>query len=437
MAVQACGADETAKTPVKGEKGRPAVEDSESKQEAWASAGKLGAGRGADQRKEARRCEERCLAECADQGLDFAKFVEANRGRVKDTPFQIEVHRAYLKGGCHEGNEPARRPDAAGISAVVEGSLTYNGDDILYEADLGGALFLVFGDDKYAHANAEKRGLDSARQGFQFMRQIRGSDPWFKGEIRGFHWESSPINPVYCEISPERAEAFLDIETVGIYGGKKTSPLTYIPLAWNEVVGMALQQQVRVMSGEQGEDEPAEAHYSKLDRILVTRLTGETGWVKRTSILSSGMLKKAPGATFPINEKSPEWEIQIKGISDVAEFGGYVPEGEDQSLVVIPTEFKYAPVRDDVLPPSTGSLKNLSVRLETSPGKWQKPVARAMGQLDTSVEAMPGAKLSGNLVFVRQRFERPFRLEMVTPDGVVLYLDVLSYDIGPKRGLRK
>lgn len=436
VAMLACGADESQEIAA-AEKKSPATEESASNKDEEAKADKGVRARIEGDDRRSGLCAERCLAECTDRNEDFIKLIETGRERTGEAPFQIEIQRAYLIGECHEGAEPARRPDARGISAVVEGSLIYTGDDILYEAELGGALFLVLEDGEYAHSSAGRRGSYSSKQEPQFMRRIRGSDPWFKGEIRGFRWESAPLNPVYCEISPKSAEAFVDIETVGVHGGKKSFALSYLPLAWDEVVGMALEQQVRYVSDKDEEDEPAEAHYSKLDRVLITRLNGSTGWVKRASIISSGTLQKAPGAKFPIVEKSPDWEIQIKGVSDAAEFGGFVPEGEDQSLVVVQVEFKYSPVRDDVLPPTTGSLRNLSARLETSPGKWQRPASKASGQLDTSAEAMPGAKLSGNLVFVTQRFERPFRLELVTPDGATLYLDLFSYDLGPKRGKTK
>ena len=45
--------------------------------------------------------------------------------------------------------------------------------------------------------------------------------------------------------------------------------------------------------------------------------------------------------------------------------------------------------------------------------------------------------MSGKVVFPRQRFERPFRLEVKTPDKNTVYLDVLSYDLGPQRAPKK
>jgi hypothetical protein len=230
---------------------------------------------------------------------------------------------------------------------------------------------------------------------------------------------------------------YLDVKTLGIYNVEKTFPLAFAPIAWDEVVGMALDQQIRAISSDPGgEEEPANAHYSKLDSILITRLTGKTEWVKRASVVTSGQLKRGAGATFPIHEKSREWEIRIKGISNVSEFGGYAPSGEDLFLVAVDVEFKFTPVSIDLGPATTGSLRNLEARLETSPGRWSKPTSYAAGQLDTSVEVMPGAKLAGRLVFVRQRFERPFRLELIMPDGATLYVDVFNYDIGPRRGRR-
>jgi hypothetical protein len=60
-------------------------------------------------------------------------------------------------------------------------------------------------------------------------------------------------------------------------------------------------------------------------------------------------------------------------------------------------------------------------------------VTKAVGQIDTASEVEAGGSLAGKLVFPRQRFERPFRLEVKTPDKESVLLDVLSYDLGPER----
>jgi len=80
-----------------------------------------------------------------------------------------------------------------------------------------------------------------------------------------------------------------------------------------------------------------------------------------------------------------------------------------------------------------GSLKGFAARMETSPDKWQKPITKALGQIDTSESIASGSSVSGKLVFPRQRFERPFRLEVRPPDKNTFFLDVFDYKMGPER----
>ncbi len=380
-----------------------------------------------------RDCKRRCLDVCARETHNRRDFYESKRGQIEDTPFSLEVEHIFLTGECHQGNDPSRRPDADGISAVVEGKIAYTGDDVLYRADLSGAMLLLIGMDRLVDIPVSDRQA-KIRSSARFPRRVRGSDPWFKGGTRAFHWESSPADPVFCEVVPERAEGYIELETTGVDGGRKSFAIGFVPLVWEEVLGMSLKQQVRVKTGRRaGDEEPADAHYSKLSRILVTRLTGKTQWIKRTSIVHSEGLIRGPAAVFPTRENSPEWKVAVTGISHADEFGGYAPSGEDQSLFVVDAKITYTPLKNDIGAPLMGNLDQFSLRLETSPDKWQKPTSKALGQLDVSGTIQPGGSISGSLVFVRQRFERPFRLEVITPDKTTLYLDVFGYEFGLQR----
>ena len=41
--------------------------------------------------------------------------------------------------------------------------------------------------------------------------------------------------------------------------------------------------------------------------------------------------------------------------------------------------------------------------------------------------------VTGKIAFPRQRFERPFRLEVKTPDRQTTIVDVFNYDLGPEQ----
>ena len=342
------------------------------------------------------------------------------------------MERIFLQGSCAKGDDPAKRKATGGISAVVEGTIVYDGDDILYGAEPAGEAYLRFGDKRYVEAPTEEKSYGGyysrPKKVTRFIREVRGADPWVKGERREFHWESRPLSEAFCEVLPEEAVAFIELETVGVKTGRATHPLSFVRLNWDEVVGMAVRKQINVLrkQGKETIEEPADALYASLDKVLVTRLTGKTEWLKRTSTTQKGELPRGPSAAFPVEASSDEWKVKITGVSQAKEFGGYADDGEDQFLAVVDLEVSYTGEEE-------GSLKGLSARLETSPGKWQKAASKAVGQLDVDRTVGSGASVEGKLVFPRQRFERPFRLEVKTPDKNTFYLDVFSYDLGPER----
>ena len=401
-------------------------------QEASAPAAAFSPGGDAACRQDA-ACTRKCESECAAE-RDRAAFYEAKRAAAKGTPFAVQVERVFYSGACAAGDVPEKRRPTAGLKAIVEGSLTYNGDDLIYAADLGGTAFFRFGAAEFAEVEAAGRSTYSGyyygRSSYsRMMRTVQGADPWHKGETRPFHWESTPFSEAFCEAAPSEAGAYVELVVYGVRGGRAEIPIAVVPLRPEEILGMALRQQVKIRTPKKDgfDEETADAQYSKLDRMLVTRLTGTTEWLKRTSIVQAQLFDKGPAAVFPSEASSAAWKVKVTAVTDVKEFGGFAPKGEDQSLAVLEITISNAAGE-------AASLKKLSPRLEVEPGKWQKPVDKALGQLDLSAEIPAGGSTTGKLVFPRQRFQRPFRLEAKAPDGTTLYVDVLSYDFGPGSG---
>jgi hypothetical protein len=381
-------------------------------------------------------CERKCRGECAAEERDRGPYFKAKQAKVGSAPFDVAVKRVYLEGACHKGDTPEKRKSTSGIRAIVEGEMTYTGNDILYRAGLDGEMYARYGADRFAEVGALEKTYSRGWYGgtklvTRFTREVRGSDPWLTGQSRPFHWESKPLSEAFCEAMPDEAQVYIELWAYGVREGRAEYPITFVPLNWDEIVGMALRQQVKVEVKKKKEiiEEPADAHYSQLGRILVTRLTGKTEWLKRSSVVQDGMLTKGPAAAFPIEGSSEEWKVKVTGIEQAKEFGGYAHKGEDQFLAIVEVQLEYTGEDE-------GGLKGFSARLETSPGKWQKPVSKAVGQLDTGGSVPSGGSTSGKLVFAKQRFERPFRIEVKTPDKETLYLDVLSYSLGPERGAK-
>jgi hypothetical protein len=378
-----------------------------------------------------RYCEKHCRDECAAKERNRGAYYQAKKTAVAKAPFEVKIARLYLDGECGEGDKPEKRKDADGIRAIVEGELTYTGGDMLYRAAWDGSLYLRFGEDRYAEVGPKQR--EHSRYGrtrivSEIEREVRGEDPWVSGQTREFHWESQELSPAFCEVLPDEAEVYLELVTRGITEGRRRHALSFIPVHWEEVVGMAVRKQVEVEVGrKEPELEPADAIYAKLDRALVTRLTGDTEWFDRDSVIQPDDYGRGPAATFPVESTTSEWSVKVTGISDAREFGGYAPDGEDEFLALVDLEIGYRGEEE------SGSLEKLSARLETSPKHWERPSKKAMGQIDLAEEVQSGGSISGKLAFPRQRFQRPFRLEVDAPDGETVYLDVFSYELGPER----
>jgi hypothetical protein len=381
-------------------------------------------------------CERKCRGECALEERDRGAYFKAKQAKIGGAPFDVTIKRVYLDGACHRGDTPEKRKATSGIRAIVEGEMTYSGNDILYRAGLSGEMYARYGADRYAEVGVLEKTYTRGYYGgtklvTRFTREVRGSDPWLAGQTRPFHWESDPLSEAFCEVAPDEAQVFIELWAYGVREGRAEYPIKFVPLNWDEISGMALRQQVKVEVKKKNEvlEEPADAHYSHLDRILVTRLTGDTEWLDRDIVVQEGMLTKGPAAAFPVEGSSEEWKVRVTGITQAEEFGGYAHKGEDQFLAIVEVQLEFTGEEE-------GSLKGLSARLETSPGKWQKPVSKAVGQLDTGGSVPSGGSTSGKLVFPKQRFERPFRVEIKTPDKETIYLDVLSYSLGTERGAK-
>lgn len=391
---------------------------------------------GADPDSECRQlafCEQRCKSECLNEEKNRSSYFAAKKAKIGSSPFEVTIDRIYLDGSCAAGDDPKKRKSTSGIKAIVDGVMTYKGNDMLYAAELDGEMYLRFGADRYAEAFAADRTYTGGwyrrvKQASRFDREVRGADPWIAGESRSFHWESQALSEAFCEVMPDEATVYVELSTRGINGGTAVHPLKFVPVNWDEVVGMAMRQQVNVITkkGKETVLEPADAIYAVLDKILVTRLTGSTQWLKRYSTVQGDSIGKAPAASFPVSASSDEWKVTVSGISQAKEFGGYVHKGEDQFLSLVDVKMEYTGEE-------SGSPKNMGFKLEVAAGKWAKPVSKAMGQIDLATDVAAGASISGKVVFQRQRFQRPFRLEVKTPDKATLYMDVFSYDLGPER----
>ncbi len=436
----ACGDDDA--TPPTDATGAPAQKGKSTLAEKAAnliqkadSMATLAAGPNEDPEKECRilaYCEKRCVSECINEERGRAAYFKAKEQKIAGSPFEIKIIRSYLDGSCARGDDPGKRRSASGIRAVIEGTMTYTGQDMLYAAKLEGEMYLRFGADRFAEAHVKEVSYGGyygrSKPVSRFEREIRGADPWVKGEARKFHWESRPLSEAFCEVMPDEAKAYVELATWGINKGRSDHPIVFVTLHWEEVIGMALRQQINVLKKQKKEivEEPADALYSQLSKVLVTRLTGKTEWLKRSSTSQTGNIAKGPSAAFPVKASSEKWKVEVVGISHAVEFGGYAHKGEDQFLAIVDISVAF-------LGEGEGSLKGFAARMETSPGKWQKPITKALGQIDTSESIASGSSVSGKMVFSRQRFERPFRLEVKTPDKNTFYLDVFDYKMGPER----
>ncbi|NLN61484.1 MAG: hypothetical protein GX146_01200 [Myxococcales bacterium] len=354
-------------------------------------------------------------------------FLTAQQTAAADVPFVVKMTRIGLEGGCARGDVPQKRADAAGIRAVVHGTLTWQGTDLLYGARLDGALFVAPDAQRMTvvppFASPAFLAFDAPRTP-QFEPAVRGVAPWAPGESRPFRFVSAALNEVWCEANPHEVHLLLAVEADGLVTGKASWPLGVWPLAFEEVVGMALRQQVRVE--DRDALEAADAHFTRLDKMLVTRLTGRMEWLPRSRIVHDTPLQRARGTVFPAEAAAADWLARLHTMATQKEFGGYAPRGEDQFLTVLSLELVNGTM-------DAAALKDVKFRLETAPGVWVTPVKGALGQIDLGTPLSPSETRKGSVVFPRQRFERPFRLEVTTPKKDVLLLDAFDYSIGPER----
>jgi hypothetical protein len=342
--------------------------------------------------------------------------------RIADAPFELSIASAYLSGRCARGPVPENRGSTGGIVAQMKGMLTYTGKDLLMEANIEGALVIqVNGVHQMEIPFRSSRGKKSATA---ILRKVRGADPWVEGQSRGFVVETVPVSEAICEFVPREVKMHVAIKSLGVASGWKTWPVTATPFHFEEVVGMALDQQVQLK--DDGGFIPADGHVTILDRLLVTRLDGTTEWIRRADVAYLDGLAKANGPTFPVDVKTENWKISVKEISSVKTFGDISPRGEDEFLAALEVTITN-------LTGEKRSAEEVKLQLETSPNQWRKPLAGpGLGKLPDP-EVAPSETLKTTAVFPRYRFERPTRLRVDTPGSSALYLDVFSYRMGPER----
>lgn len=377
-----------------------------------------------------RACTNKCERECEAKAHDRKDFYDEKKAEIPKSPFDVKVDRVWLRGQCHKGDKPEKRDDTDGITTLVEGKITYKGEDPLFVADLDGWAYLDIADDRVASVPAMEKtysGWGGPKLVTKLERKARGSDPWRKGEARAFHWESQAISEAFCEVKPRAAGALIELRTLGVKSPVKTYPIAMVPVPWDEVVGMAIKEHVSIHRGDDKIDEAADASFVKLDKILVTMTGGKVEWMPRTSIIESGFFARGSAPKLPTVLESPSWSVSVTKISGAKDSGGYSPAGEDQFVAIVDVE-----LTSKVSEGKPTKAKSFGFQLETSPGNWASPIGKAEGQLDGSADIGPGEKLSGRLVFPRQRFERPFRLQVKTPDRQTLFAEVFTYDLGPE-----
>lgn len=385
----------------------------------------------------ARYCERKCERECDDEHHERPAFLESKKASIAGSPFEVQVDRVWFKGGCAKGDVPEKRAEPDGVTVVVEGKITYKGEDVVYRATPGGAVFLRVSPDRFAQVQAAEKAYsmwEGRREITKFGRTVRGADPWRKDQAREFHWESHAIDPGFCDGMPDEAFALIEVNASSLRAGGKRHPVKLVPLAWDEIVGMSTREKVTVRKqrGAGMVDEPAEILYSRMDRVLASFGTGKAEWINHASITQSQTFNKAPGVTFPTESKTPQWTVKVNGLSRVKDASGFTPSGEDQFLALVDLELNYtAGPSDDGKEPKPVKVKAFSFQLETAPGVWQRPTAKA-SELAADFEITPGSKATGKVAFPVQRFERPFRLEVKTPDRSTVLVDVFSYEQAPE-----
>lgn len=383
------------------------------------------------------QCERKCEAECTEDALADQSEYERKRAALARSQFKLALTRLYLSGACPHGDKPETRSDGDGVQVVVEGKLTYTGKDLLDSATLGGSAYLRFGNHLAAVPVLDKtyNGWTGWHDVSRLLREARGGDPWLPGETRPFHWESRTFNPAFCEVEPDSAEAVIEISTYGVRHGRENETLAFLPVQWREVVGMLVGKpaSLEVPKGTDTVLEPVEALYSHLDRMLVRRDGGKVEWVSRAKLEQPAPYPAADAPPLPVEAKSPDFTVRVKKLGSVKDFGAYEPKGEDQFLLVMQIDIASTQSSDGDKEPKPAKARDFSFKLEVAPGKWVTPLKQPIGVLEGDTEIGVGETKGATLVFPRQRFERPTRLEVKTADKQTFDLDVFTYAIGPER----
>jgi hypothetical protein len=377
-----------------------------------------------------RACTNKCERECEAKDHNRIDFFDEKRAEIPKAPFDVKVERVWLRGSCHKGDTPEKRDDGDGLTATVEGKMTYKGDDPIFWADLEGWFYVDTGDGHTAavsHLDKTYSAWSGSKPATRMVRRVRGADPWRKSQERDFHWESRALNEAFCELRPKGAFVMMQLRTMGLKSEIVDTPIANVPIVWDEIAGVALKEHVTIKRGENAVDEAADASFARLDKLLITTAAGKAEWLARTAIVQGGLFQRGAAPTLPAQVESPSWSVKVTSVTGGKQSGEYVPTGEDQFVVEVNVEIESKASEGKPV-----KVKSFGFQLESTPGSWQSPLAKAPGQIDGTAEIAPGEKASGKLVFARQRFERPFRLQVKTPDRATLLADVFTYDLGPE-----
>ncbi len=383
-----------------------------------------------------RSCEIQSANECIAKERATSAYFASQSQKIASAPFDFAVERVWLKGSCAKGDKPEKRDDTDGLKLIAEGKATYKGTELLAGASLDGVLYVDNGGERFITLRAEERAYSywgGTKEVSKFTRRVRGSDPWTSGQTRDFHWESKPLSEAFCEVVPKQVAAILEVDSYSVKSGQQKHQVKVVPVNWDEVIGMSARENVTIRrpKGEKYVDEPGQSLFGRLDKMLVVGASGKAEWLSHASVSHTAFLKKGPAASLPVKIDSPAWTVTVNAISTTKEFGGYSPAGEDQFLAVVDVDIEMKTSGADGKPLKATKIKSVGFKLETAPGTWRDIVGKATGQLDGSSEIAPGSKTSGKIVFPRQQFERPFRLEIKTPDKTTSVAEVFSYELKP------
>ncbi|MBN2528170.1 MAG: hypothetical protein JXR76_17390 [Deltaproteobacteria bacterium] len=338
------------------------------------------------------------------------------------SPFDISIRTAYLDGACARGPVPEKRSDTRGITTALKGQLTYTGKDLLMEASLEGALVIDVHGTHLVEVPFNMEG-GKKRPSTAILRMVRGADPWVAGQSREFVLETLPLSEAFCEFVPKSVSLNIAVQTFGAVDGKKLWPVASVPIHFDETVGMALDAQVQLIEGEKFV--PAAAHAARFNQMLVTTLDGTTQWRSRSNVAYLDGLRRADGASFPRAVAGGDWKINVKGISSAREFENVAPAGEDEFVALVPLSITNISNQEK-------SLDDVRLLLEVAPDEWKKPMATGFGKMSASAIAA-GKSVDTTAVFLRNRFERPTRLEVDISGTGSIYVNVFSYEVGPER----